>query len=232
MVEIMSTQNQIVVVCGCGKSLRAGLDKVGQTFSCPSCGAAVTVPPPVAPAAADQVVEQVVQVDGMPVAPVKQRRVRKPMDLRGNLPLILSSAALGLSCLLAFCMFFNNPVGKGLGGYSFKTPRKALMSELKIGYRPDLRVQMERFQLTERGDLAKEKLKTIEVVKEARDDDKTFLFIKFDRKGLTQYDVEAFEKFRDTKYYFSVSRTTNDDKLQTAITKWRKKSDSAEEDED
>jgi hypothetical protein len=99
---------------------------------------------------------------------------------------VLALVALGLH-------FFADPLGPGLARYDFTTPQAALVSQMQIKLRKDVRAAAELQALAE-GDKIKEKLDTLEVRREADWNGTRILFIAYQEGGSKRYGIAGFEK--------------------------------------
>ena len=216
----------------CGTPIHLIEKYAGRTARCPKCNYPFVMPPPGDAAyasgqAAPTPVRDYAPADA-PAAPPP--RPRPPARARGGrvmrwatftlaaLGFVLGATALGL-------IFFHDPLGGGMGRYRFSTPRDSLMSALQIEQNKDIRAEIQLNSL--RSDrLLAEKLKTLEVHREAEWKGNKILFIVYEEKGVKKYETPTFEKDADTGYWFPkyVSSFEVDDKdLSQKMTDWQQK---------
>jgi predicted Zn finger-like uncharacterized protein len=135
------------------------------------------------------------------------------------LALVLSGVALGL-------VFFRNPLpGSSLKKYDFSTPKAALTSQLEMERDQNLRAGMEMNGLVE-GPLVQEKLRTLDVRKEAEWKGKKILFVAYEQKGVKKYNTIGFEKDAKTgfwlRHYVSSFEVRKDDeRLARVMESWQ-----------
>ena len=135
---------------------------------------------------------------------------------------VLGGVALGL-------VLFRDPLGAGMSRYRFSTPKDSLISELQIEQNKDLRANIE-YHTVRTDPALREKLKTLEVRKEAEWKGNKILFIVYEEKGVKKYDTPAFEKDADSGFWFpkylSSSEVERDDKdLADKMNAWRQQGD-------
>jgi hypothetical protein len=136
-----------------------------------------------------------------PQEPAPERPAPFAAEPRGKAPtnlsllgsFVLSACALVLSLVALGLHFFADPLGPGLARYDFTTPRAALVSQMQIQRRHDVRAALELQALTAGGNL-QEKLNTLEVPKEADWNGVHILFISYREDGVKRYGTAGFEK--------------------------------------
>jgi hypothetical protein len=223
----MSSQmSPITFSCECGQKLLAKPDQMGQVFSCPHCGAHVTVPFLTAPPSINKSSHEDAMINPQ-ISPTNLSPQDGCTAWKARIPLILSSFACVFSLLAFAGIFFrSDPLGKGLDAYDFGTPNTALISQLKIEVNKDIRAGIDLAQIRV-GELTKEKLNTIKVHKESTYRGQKLLFVSFEENGISQYTVEGFEKHAETGWWlpsFISTYDIDDDELKTAIEQWQAKS--------
>ena len=117
------------------------------------------------------------------------------------LPLALSIAALVISIIGAAWSIFHGGLGKGISGYDFSTPAKAMDSSLAINLNTDIRAMME-MERVKSGKKLKEKRDTLKVHRDAEYQGKKILFISFNENGIEKHEVEGFEKDAESGMWF------------------------------
>jgi hypothetical protein len=115
----------------------------------------------------------------------------------------LSACALAVALLALGLHFFSYLSGSGLNRYDFTTPRAALVSQMQMELRKDVRAALELQSLTGGGKL-KEKLETLEVRKEVDWKGGTILFIAYQEDGVQHYGTVGFEKNAQTGFWTQV----------------------------
>ena len=128
-----------------------------------------------------------------PAPPAAAPRAKAPRNLVLLGSFALSACALLLALVALGLHFLADPLGPGLARYDFTTPRAALVSQMQIQLRKDVRAARELQALTEGGKL-KEKLDTLEVHKEADWKGTRILFIAYQEDGIKRYGAAGFEK--------------------------------------
>ncbi|MEK6239077.1 MAG: hypothetical protein N2C14_30545 [Planctomycetales bacterium] len=157
----------------------------------------------------------------------------KQFDWKTTLSISLSVAAILLATIAICIPFIYDPLGKGIAGYDFSTPRASLVSELEMEIRQDIRAQLDR-QRMQRDNRLEEMFETLKVHKESTHEDQRLLFVSFEKNGITMYDVRAFKKDADTGYWFTkflLPSSIDDSVLKKAIEEWEAKTGSVEVDE-
>ena len=209
----------ITIQCTCGRKLRAKRSQLGKTFPCPKCGAANVVREPQASPKPN--------VEPPPVTTQPHDSVALPPATNSRsssrLPLILSTAALAISAISAAWGYINDPLGSGLGSYDFTTPQAALLSQIDMDKRQDVRAMLE-LQTLKKGASATEKRKTIKVHKESNYQGKKVLFTSHVENGIPKNDIATFEKHADSGYWFPAYLSTydiDDKALEHAIEEWK-----------
>ena len=108
--------------------------------------------------------------------------------------LIMALTALGLN-------YFHDPLGAGLNAYDFSTTKSAIESEAKIQINHDFRAMMQKEELLD-GPRQKERLKTLEVRREAEWRGKVLLFVTFSENGIRKYQILGVEKHARSGIWF------------------------------
>src|SRR5262249_9207842 len=140
----------------------------------------------------------------IPGTPTRPRQAARG----GLLPVILGGSALAVSLLaLALNLFRGNPLGAGLSKYDFSTPRAAMTSQWEMEVNGDIRALIE-YGSTVNGPRIREKLKTLDVRKEAEWHGKKILFIRYESDGVKRYETVGMEK--DAKSGFWMNRYVDD----------------------
>ncbi len=185
---------------------------LGRSVRCPGCNyvflaqdAALPPTPPLAIATAPALAGR-----SAPVEPVEEAPSRlAPSPPRRSVALTIaviaglgmSSLALLLSGVALGVVFFRNPLpGSSVKKYDFSTPKAALTSQLQMEQNKDLRASLEMSTLVE-GPKIEEKLKTLDVRKEAEWSGKMVLFVAYEEKGVKKYDTIGFEKDAKTGFW-------------------------------
>lgn len=175
----------------------------------------------------------------MPAPPAVPASVRTRSSAGVVVSIILSSLAL-LLALVALCWHFfrasptpdgqgqsskADPLGKGLDAYSFKTPRDAYQSELRILASKDFRAQLELEELRRGPELA-ERLRTLTVRSEATWKGTAILFVSYEKNGEKKFLTEYFKQDPRTKRWVRtvavnpVDLESDDPTLARQITNW------------
>jgi predicted Zn finger-like uncharacterized protein len=197
----------IIIECpSCAAKAQVGDNALGRSVRCPKClnqyvvGAAPRNGGGIQTAAQPSPPMARVAPAVEPPRPVKSRNV---LALVGLLSLPLAGLALVLSGVALGITLFRpkppdppnppDPLGSGLSKYDFSTPRAALRSQDEVQVNRDIRAQLEYMEQIE-GPKLKERLKTLEVKKEAQWGSKTILFISFEEEGVKKHQIASFEK--------------------------------------
>jgi predicted Zn finger-like uncharacterized protein len=206
----------IIIECpSCAAKAQVGENAVGRSVRCPKClnqfvvngaplngGHIQTAPSP--------------SVSAIPPSidaprPAKARSSPTLLAvgslLLAGLAVVLAATALGIT------LFRPHPLGAGMSKYDFSTPKAALRSETEVRLKRDLRALLEMGELAE-GPKLRERLDTLEVVKEAQWGNKTILFFSYKDDGEKKHHTEAFEKDAKSGVWMSRFVSQYDAKLQ------------------
>jgi hypothetical protein len=107
--------------------------------------------------------------------------------------IIVPAVALVVALAALAWSLFRDPMGPGLRGYDLSTPKGTLRAELEMALNMDVRAAIE-LEYRRNAARSKEKLKTLEVRKQADWKGTTILFVTYLRKGLRQHEVVGYEK--------------------------------------
>jgi hypothetical protein len=134
-------------------------------------------------------------LDNLPETPP----VKKPGFI---LPLnaIFAGAALTLAVAALGVALFFDPLGKGMAAYDFSTPRAALEANAQMVLNKDIRALVE-FSVLMESKQIQEKLKTLEVHRQAEWGGKVILFISYTANGMKRHEVQGFDKDAKTGYW-------------------------------
>ncbi|HVS38438.1 MAG TPA: MJ0042-type zinc finger domain-containing protein [Gemmataceae bacterium] len=185
----------------CGTPIRIIEEYVGRTARCPKCDHAFVVPPPGDAVSTSSATEGGFSDLGRAAAP----RTRPTRSSSGSFLRVTTVILAGLGCALGGTalglVLFRDPLGGGMKRYRFSTPKDSLISQLQIEQNKDIRAMME---LTALGNdpKVKEKLRTLEVRKEADWKGDKILFIVYEDKGVKKYETTAFERDVDSGVWF------------------------------
>lgn len=146
----------------------------------------------------------------------------------GNtLPLILSSVAVILAVTAIIIAFLRDSGGSGLDAYDFSTPEDSIFSVKQIILDKNWQALME-LQAAKGAQLEniKEQASTLKVHKESSYKDKKILFVTYDKNGITEYNIETFEKDSEGRWLPSYVYVNDieDATLKKAISEWKEKS--------
>jgi predicted Zn finger-like uncharacterized protein len=226
----------------CQTRARVPDSAVGRSVQCPKCNEVFIAESPGAGSGGLKVMRDLPPPPPLDVGrntpPPPTERVDRPRPARGRVPMptLVAFGALGaaaLALVLALVALgvavFRNPLGAGLAKYSFTTPKNALVSHLEIQASKDIRAMMELDNVRE-GPQVREKIRTLDVKKEAEWKGTTILFVSYERKGVKKYEVVGFEKDASTGYwlrtYFSRYDLEKDNaELGRQIRSWETKGD-------
>jgi predicted Zn finger-like uncharacterized protein len=206
----------IIIECpSCAAKAQVGDNAVGRSVRCPKClnqfvvtgtplngGHFQTAPSPPVSAVAPSLEA---------ARPAKSRNV---LGLLGMVSLPLAGLALVLSGVaLGITLFRPHPLGAGLSKYDFSTPKAALRSQTEVQLNKDIRAELELMEIVE-GPKLKERLDTLEIVKEAQWGSKTILFISFKEDGEKKHQIASFEKHAKSGLWRRTYVGSYDTKLQ------------------
>src|SRR5262249_38380319 len=117
-------------------------------------------------------------------------------------------------------------LGPGLRKYDFHSPKSALQSVIRMRIDNNYRAMMELEEIREGADL-KERLKTLEISKEADWGGRKVLFVSFEKGGIKRRRIEAVEKDARTGFWLphfvsplEVRKT--DEALANEMERWEK----------
>ena len=122
--------------------------------------------------------------------------------MKTTLALILSGIAIALSAFASYRILRPATDYKPLSSYDFSTPAAALTAQSQMladGNYPAL-IQEE---IRRNSPKAKEKLRTLEIKKEAEWMGTKLLFTSFEEDGIKKFNVAAFEKDANSGLWFS-----------------------------
>jgi hypothetical protein len=127
---------------------------------------------------------------------------RRASSAAGVVGLVLSILALLTALAALGWQFFRpHPLGKGIGGYDFSSPKAALQSQLKIEEDIDVLAQIE-LQKIRRSKELEEELRTLDVRKEEPwKQDMIIVFFSYQQKGTKHYETRGFEKDAKTGHW-------------------------------
>jgi hypothetical protein len=165
-------------------------------------------------------------------------RVRATDAQTKDLPRIASTSSIAwVALLVAILALFPHVLplvgvrlnldglGRGMGAYDFSTPVAAMRSQIKMLVNQDLRglIQYKGYRES-RGN--REALSTMSVSREEEAKGKVFLFVSYEMDGVTEHEVNAFEKDAKSGLWFDSPFYTfdfgdEDKPLRDRIEAWR-----------
>lgn len=121
------------------------------------------------------------------------------MKVKFNNPcLLLSGIAILISVVAMGRCWLRSPMGKGLAGYDFSTPKRACFSVEEMYLNHDWLAFSELCE----GPMLKEYLKTLEVKKEVELEGRRILFVSFSLNGIKKFKTEELQKDAQTGLWF------------------------------